>query len=230
MKKKPVYLKAVLYTRVSTTEQADSGLGLEAQVKMAETYAKRNKLEITQRFSDTASGADEIDHKPGLAMALSALDGSVLLVARMDRLSRSEELSAWIRMKVMARNSSIVSASGEGTEDDSPTSQLLRRIIEAFAFFERDMIAARTKGAKAAARARGDFIGGSVPYGKMLSGDAMVDNPEEMKAVLAAQELRRSGLSWSRTGRALAEKGFTPRRSKVWHTTQVRRMCRTVPQ
>ena len=53
----------------------------------------------------------------------------------------------------------------KGTEDDDPSSILMRRMIDAFAEYEKLIIGARTKSGLAAKRRRGEKTGGMVPYG-----------------------------------------------------------------
>ena len=49
--------KVVIYTRVSTKEQADKNLSLETQRKTIEEYAKRQNLEIVSYFGGTYESA-----------------------------------------------------------------------------------------------------------------------------------------------------------------------------
>ena len=52
---------------------------------------------------------------------------------------------AMIEAAVKRHGARIVSAAGEGTEDDDPSSILMRRMIDAFAEYEKLIIGARTK-------------------------------------------------------------------------------------
>jgi len=44
--------KAVLYARVSTREQADTGYSIESQTKLLKDYANNHNLEIVREFTD----------------------------------------------------------------------------------------------------------------------------------------------------------------------------------
>jgi DNA invertase Pin-like site-specific DNA recombinase len=60
--------------RVSTQEQAESGLGLEAQRAAIEAAARRMGQQVAQVFEDAGiSGAVPIDERPGLLAAVNAL-------------------------------------------------------------------------------------------------------------------------------------------------------------
>jgi len=82
--------RAVSYIRVSTEQQADSGLGLEAQRDSIAVAARRLGLELARTFVDAGtSGALGIEDRPILLDAVAALRrGDVLLVAKRDRLGR----------------------------------------------------------------------------------------------------------------------------------------------
>lgn len=225
------------YLRVSTHEQAQSGLGLAAQRAAIEKHAKAQGLEV-QWFSDEGvSGAASIEHRPGLMAAMLAVpkDG-VLIVAKRDRLARDPMVSAFVEIELARRRARVVSCAGEGTEDQGPCGKLIRGIIDLVAEFERAQIGARTKAAKDAARARGECLTGEPPYGFKKEQDGVRANGKpiwklkataESKVVETAKALRAEGLSWPKVGEALTERGFKPRRAKKWHDTQVKRMCKT---
>ncbi|MCZ6699679.1 MAG: recombinase family protein, partial [Planctomycetota bacterium] len=93
--------------------------------------------------------ANTIDKRPGLVLVIDALGkGDVLLVAKRGRLARDTLMARWLETEISKRGARIVSASGEGSDDDSPTSVLMRRIIDAFAEYQRLMIRARAKSAR----------------------------------------------------------------------------------
>ena len=81
----------VLYFRVSTRRQGDSGLGLDAQRRdinlYLETYAEV-PFEVLAEFTDVKSGRD--DERPELwkAIELAERTGATLVVAKLDRVSR----------------------------------------------------------------------------------------------------------------------------------------------
>ena len=65
-------------------------------------------------------------------------EGDVLLVSKRDRIGRLDPLDmAMIEAAVRQRGARIVSAAGEGTEDDGPSSILMRRMVDAFSEYER---------------------------------------------------------------------------------------------
>src|SRR4051794_29844338 len=82
--------RAFGYLRVSTDQQADSGLGLEAQRGAVLKTAERLDLPLTDVFTDAGlSGALDLEDRPSLFAAVQALKrGDVLIVAKRDRIGR----------------------------------------------------------------------------------------------------------------------------------------------
>src|SRR5580693_3786511 len=167
-------IRVVIYLRVSTDEQAESGLGLEAQLAACKAMAARMGWEVVVILEDAMSGGLPLEKRTILMDALAELGkGDVLLVAKRDRLSRGDMMTtAMIEAAVQRAGARVVSAAGEGTESDDPASVLMRRIIDAFGEYERLLIKARTRAALRAKKARGERYG-QVPYGRRLAGDGI---------------------------------------------------------
>ena len=189
-------MRAILYLRVSTDEQAESGAGLKAQTDACLALAKREGWETGKLYADEGlSGAMGLDKRPALLEAVSALGaGDVLMVAKRDRLGRDPIVVAMIEASVARAGARIVSAAGEGTENDDPSSVLMRRMIDAFAEYERLIIKARTRAALAAKKSRGERVG-QIPYGKRLEAGRLVDDEEEVRHLLWMQTLAHAGHS-----------------------------------
>jgi DNA invertase Pin-like site-specific DNA recombinase len=141
---------AVGLYRVSTAEQGNSGLGLEAQQASVRAFVATQGWTLVAEFSDIASGKD--DRRPGFQAALTRCRqlGAVLVAARLDRITRR----AHTLSQLLEDGYSIRAADMLGAGD------LMMRIYAAMAQEERELISERTKAALAAARARGKALGG----------------------------------------------------------------------
>jgi site-specific DNA recombinase len=221
--------RAIGYRRVSTLEQAGSGLGLDAQQTAIEAAAARLGLPLADTFTDAGySGGLPLDKRPALLAALTALrKGDTLIVAKRDRLGRDLLNVAMIARLVERRGARIVSAAGEGSDDDGPTSILMRQIIDAFAQYERAIIGARTKAALGAKRARGERIGG-IPYGYRLAADGrtLEANSDEQRALGVLRQLRAAGHSCQAIAHELNRQGFRTRRGSAWRHQYVYALAR----
>jgi DNA invertase Pin-like site-specific DNA recombinase len=219
-------LLAVAYVRVSTEEQS---LGPDAQRAAIESWAARAKIEIVAWHEDRGvSGAAAIEERPGLLAALAALEthgAGVLVVAKRDRLARDVMLAAMAERLVERVGARVVSAAGEGTESDDPTSVLMRSIIDAFAQYERAVIRSRTKSALAVKRSRGELTG-NAPLGmRAVEGRLQVDE-RETEALAAIRSLRAQGYSLRAIASELEARGIYNRAGRRWHAEAVARALR----
>ena len=77
------------YERVSAARQGASGLGIEAQRQAIEGFAKQREATLIARFTQVESGRNP--NRPELLKAphLAKVTGATLVIAKLDRLSRS---------------------------------------------------------------------------------------------------------------------------------------------
>lgn len=218
----PATGKAIGYRRVSTGEQAASGLGLEAQTHAIVTYAARHGLQVGATFADEGvSGNAALEDRRGLLAALDVLRaGDLLLVARLDRLSRGDVLEAAMLEELVARRGArIVSCQGEGTDgDDSPTQLLTRRLLQLVSHYERGLISARTRAALAAKMARGERVGAE-RYGR---------DDRERSILTLITECRAAGYSLRDTAAELNRQGHRTRRGGDWRGQLVASVLATI--
>jgi DNA invertase Pin-like site-specific DNA recombinase len=174
------------------------------------------------------SGAAELEKRPGLLAALAAIEehgAGLLVVAKRDRLARDVVLAAMIERLAARVGASVVSAAGEG-EGDSPADGLMRRMIDAFAEYERALIRARTRSALAVKKTRGERTG-SVPFGYSLAADGihLVENEAERDIVAAVRAMRADGLTLLAIAAELEARGIRTRTGARWHPQSIARIC-----
>lgn len=220
---------SVIYCRVSTDEQAQKGLSLTAQDETCRAFAGRHGWPVLAICRDEGVSAGlALDRRPGLVQAVSLLGpGGVLLVAKRDRIFRADPFEcAVIERAVRARQARIVSCAGEGTEDDAPSSVLMRRLLDAFAEYERLLVASRTRAVLASMRARGECTG-TVPFGRRLAADGktLVPDDDELAAVAEMGRLHAAGRSLREIAAAL-DQTIPPRRGGKWSAGSIQRILR----
>lgn len=140
----------ITYYRVSTRRQGDSGLGLDAQRRQVSEFVRARGAEILQEFIEVESGTN--DDRPQLHAALAAakLYGAPLLIAALDRLSRS----AAFLMKLQESGVEFICA------DMPDANDMTIGVMALVARQEREAISRRTKAALDQAKARGKQLGG----------------------------------------------------------------------
>ena len=218
---------AVGLYRVSTTEQGQSGLGLEAQRASVRAFADAQGWTLAAEFSDVASGKD--DRRPGFRAALARCRqlGAVLVAARLDRITRR----AHTLSQLLEEGCSVRAADLPGADD------LMMRIYAAMAQKERELIGERTRAALAAAKARGRVLGGDRGYRPTQGPDTVAASEARREAAeraahrlaLEVERLRAEGVTGQAAmARALTVRGVpTPRGGRAWtHTTVARVLAR----
>ncbi len=219
---------AVGLYRVSTAEQGQSGLGLEAQQASVRAFVAAQGWTLVAEHSDVASGKDNC--RPGFQAALARCRqlGAVLVAARLDRITRR----AHTLSQLLEDGYSVRAADMPGADD------LMLRIYAAMAQKERELISERTRAALAAAKARGMALGGDRGYRPATGPDAasaalarrVAAEQAAHRLALEVERLRTEGVvGQAALARALTEQGVaTPRGSTAWtHTTVARVMART---
>lgn len=209
--------KYVLYRRVSTRTQGESGLGLEVQDRdialFLENYSD-TPFEVLDTFTDVLSGANA--HRPQLAAAieLAKKEGAELLVSKLDRLSRSvSQIAALMDDKALKIRVAAM----------PHADKFQLHIYAALAEQERDFISLRTKQALAAAKARGVKLGG-------LRDKTMKRNEAAKHAADAAAHrvasivlpMRESGASYQKIADALNAANVPTPRGKKWAAMSVK--------
>ena len=222
-------MKVILYARFSPRRNAEESESIETQLDLCRVYCERNGHAVVATFADRALSGDEED-RPGLWHAIAALRrGHGLVVSRLDRLARSVYLSDIIERAASKKGATILSASGEGTWQDTNEDWLLRKILQTLAEYERRVIAARTKAAMVWHQANGRRMSDRCPYGWARDADnaALLVEDEAEQVVLARMiGLRREGQSTRRIARALQQDGIPFRGRSTWHPRTIGRILR----
>lgn len=135
-------------------KQGTSGLGLEAQRFAVNSYLLSLGGEIVVEFTEIESGRKDDRPKLDQAIAAARLRRLPLLVAKVDRLTRSVSfLSRLLEAGVDVRFADLPQIEG-------PTGRFILQQMVAVAELEAGLISSRTKTALAAAKARGQRLGG----------------------------------------------------------------------
>jgi DNA invertase Pin-like site-specific DNA recombinase len=143
-----------------TEEQAMSGAGLEAQRAAIAREARRRGWELVETIEDRGYSAKDL-RRPGVQEALRALeagDAKALVVAKLDRLSRSMLDFASLMATAQKQHWALV-ALDVAVDTSTPAGEMLVNVLATFSQFERRLIGQRTKEALAAKKAQGVRLG-----------------------------------------------------------------------
>lgn len=204
-------VRAVGYRRVSTLEQSESGAGLAAQAVTISTECERRGWRLLHVFTDHSASGKSLEGRDGLAAALAMVESrqaDVVVVAKLDRLSRSLIDFAKIMDRARTRNWNLV-AVDLGVDLSTPAGEFLAAVMASAAQWERRIIGQRTREALAARRDAG------VRLGRPRTVDPSVSDQID--------QMRASGKSWRQIAETLNEAGVpTSRGGLRWYASTAR--------
>lgn len=149
-------MEVLAYCRVSTDEQGDSGIGLEAQRMAISAKAAARGWTIVGWHQDVASGKS-LRRRPQLHAALDELRNkraAGLVVAKLDRLSRSIQDFSGI-LELSQKQGWKLAMLDLDLDTSAPQGEMMAHIFASFAQFERRLIGQRTKEGMAVVKLRG---------------------------------------------------------------------------
>jgi len=217
-------MKVIGYARVSTDEQAKSGLGLEAQIAKIRSYADLFELTVTEIVIDDGISGKNLK-RPGLIKAIRAIkagDAEGMLVAKLDRLTRNVADLGTLVQNVFDK-AELYSVS-EQINTKNAAGRLVLNVLVSVAQWERETICERTSDALQAKKARGEKTGGNVPFGFEVVSGKLIENEAEQAVIEKIKELRANGLSLRKIADRLNEEGIGTKTGKQWNATQISRI------
>jgi DNA invertase Pin-like site-specific DNA recombinase len=217
--------KAVAYYRVSTDKQGRSGLGQEAQREAVARYAGSNGLAVIAEYEEieTAKGKNALARRPQLSAALAHArrEKAILLVAKLDRLSRNTLfLLTLLESKVDVAFADMPKVHG-------PMGRFLLTQMAAVAELEAGLISQRTKEALRAAQDRGVVLGKN---GKVLAARNKAAAAERVKPIASQlTELKQQGLTLRQIVTELNQRGVPSPAGGKWHLANLHRSLGRLP-
>lgn len=179
-------LRAAIYVRVSTMEQAEEGYSISAQTEKLKSYANAKDYQVVKVFTDPGYSGAKLE-RPGLQNMIKSIESKeidVVLVYKLDRLSRSQKNTLFLIEDVFLKNQVQFTSMQESFDTSTSFGRAMIGILSVFAQLERDAITERMQmGAKERAKA-GMWRGGPqsrLPFGyRYIDGVLLVDDYEAM--------------------------------------------------
>lgn len=207
----------IAYYRVSTQKQGNSGLGLEAQKTMVKHYLKDSDILLAE-FEEVESGKN--DNRPQLQKAIEKCknEGAVLLIAKLDRLSRN---AGFI---FLLKDSQVNFKCCDMPEANSLTIGIMAVLAQE----ERELISKRTIAALEELRSKGKKLGSpqnltreAQKQGAEAMRQKALNNENNRKATALIVSLREIGKSYAKIAQQLNDNGFKTSRGYTFSASQV---------
>ena len=221
----PRRLRAVGYVRVSTDQQAQEGVSLDAQQVRIRAHCVSQDLDLVDIIVDDGYSAKSLE-RPGIKRALDLLTAKkadAIVVVKLDRLTRSVKdlgtlLDGYFREGLPW---SLLSVS-DSIDTRSAGGKLLLNVLMSVAQWEREAISERTQEAMNELKRRGIRTGGAA-YGWQWSKEPdasgrkqLIPHPQEQAAVRRICDLHRQGLGIRTIALTLDREGIPARKSRTW--------------
>jgi DNA invertase Pin-like site-specific DNA recombinase len=210
----------VAYYRVSTRRQSDSGLGIEAQKAAVAAHVKGGK--IVASFTEVESGKRNSRPELAKALRLCRVHRATLVIAKLDRLSRSVSFLA----SLLEGDVPIIAA-------DMPSAdRTMLQFMSVIAEHEARAISTRTRQALAQAKERGVVLGGwkgrdLTDGDRKLATTVLKAQADDRAQALAPviEELRTVGVTTTTAlADALNARSIPTARGGRWHAASVARL------
>lgn len=212
------------YLRVSTDEQAKSGLGLGDQRHRITGMAVAKGWPEPIWYADEGiSGTKDWTKRPGLARLREDIKtGHVNAVITLDisRIGR-RALDVVRFAEDMGRHGAEFVSCKEAFDTSTPQGQFVLFMFAALAQLERDTIAERVRGALAEHSRRDGEAGGGMPYGYVRdAGHLRVDAPQA-RIIRRIFAMRAVGATMRAIAKELNRRRYPSPHKKSWHHSSV---------
>lgn len=213
-----------LYTRVSTSEQAENGYSIDEQAERLKNYCAAMGYAAPVLFSDPGFSGGNME-RPALKKLIREVNaGRVekVIVYKLDRLSRSQLDTLFLIEKVFTANGCDFVSLSESFDTSSAFGKATIGILAVFAQLEREQIKERLTMGKIARAKEGKYHGSStIPIGYDYKDGQLVVNPYEEMQVLRVFREFAAGKTPPAIARDLNAEGYT-QKGRKWSKATVR--------
>lgn len=216
------------YVRVSTEEQAATGVSLEAQRARIEAYGLAMGRNIDEFVIDAGESAKTL-RRPGMQRLLQRLENREIagvIALKLDRLTRSvRDLSTLLEL--FARHEAALVSVTESLDTSTAAGRMVVHMLAVISQWEREAIGERTAFALAHKR-QNRLAYGPPPFGYRREGQQLVEDAEQQAALAAAIAMSVRGASLRQIGAMLtARQVRPPRGGREWYAATVRAILRS---
>lgn len=211
-------MKAALYMRVSTHEQVDN-YSIESQQERMEAFCKAKGWTVYDNYIDPGYSGSNMD-RPALQRLLSDLDDiDVVVVYKLDRLSRSQRDTLELIEDYFLKNNVEFVSITETLDTSTPFGKAMIGILSVFAQLERETIAERMRMGHIKRAEEGYRVSGGDydPAGYGRKDGELVLKEDEAKHIQIAYDLYEQYHSITKVQKKLKEMGY-----KVWRFRRYR--------
>ncbi|MCQ5376070.1 MAG: recombinase family protein [Methanomassiliicoccales archaeon] len=211
-----MYLRAALYIRVSTEDQAKEGFSIPAQLKRLQSYCKARGWEIAGEYIDSGYSGRDVKRPAYQKMMQEKDNWDVIVVLKMDRIHRNSKNFATM-MEDLRKWGKEFNSMQESFDTTSAIGRFVMDIIQRIAQLESEQIGERVKmGMMQKARKGKGYLGFGVPYGYNYQDGQLVPIETEQQVIKKIFEWYLTGLSLNDISERLNAMGIPTKKGRRW--------------
>lgn len=209
-------MRAALYVRVSTEDQAKEGFSLDAQTKRLEAYCKARGWTVSDVYRDEGFSGRRTDRPEYKRMMERSDDWDVLLVLKMDRIHRNSVNFA-LMMDDLRRKGKEFNSVQEKFDTTTAMGRFVMDVVQRIAQLESEQIGERVKlGMTKKAMYGTGGMGSGHPYGYVYERGALTVVEYEAEVVRNIYSMRSEGTSLRTIAKTLNDSLIKPKKSGLW--------------
>lgn len=215
-------MRVILYKRVSSNEQFEHGVSLDAQEERLRKYSDGMGWVVVESLADEAVSASiDLSQRPRGQIAMKMLENDeadAIISIKLDRLFRSvsDALQSVDVLNKLGKHLVILDMGGGVLDTSTSHGRFLLTLMSALGELERGMTSERTRSAMQYKRQSKQVYCQNV-YGWNRDGDSLVRNEEEQAVIKAMVQARERGHSFQAIADALKRSGILTKTGKaVW--------------
>jgi len=215
-------MRAALYARVSTEDQAREGYSLEAQMDMLRAYCESEDWQISGEYiEDGYSGRDL--KRPAYRKMMNEMDRwDILVVIKMDRIHRNS-MNFMGMMELLKKNGKEFASSTESLDTSNALGRFVVDMIQRIAQLESEQIGERTyTGMKEKAESADGIMGFTPPFGYIISNGELKEDADELLTVRMIFRMYLDGDPVDDICYKLNRERITTRKGNIWNKPNMR--------
>jgi DNA invertase Pin-like site-specific DNA recombinase len=215
-------LRAALYCRVSTEDQAKEGFSIAAQQKRLNAYCKARGWTVASEYIDEGHSGRTSERPAYKRMMAEKEQWDVLLVLKMDRIHRNSKNFA-IMMDQLRDWEKEFNSMTESFDTTTAIGRFVMDIIQRIAQLESEQIGERVKvGMSQKAKKNKGPLGFPAPYGYTYENGMLEVEREEARNVLRIFEMNEAAWTLSSIADWLNQNSIKGKNGALWQKATVR--------
>jgi DNA invertase Pin-like site-specific DNA recombinase len=209
-------IRAAIYTRVSTEDQAKEGFSLDAQLEKLRSYCKARDWIVADEYIDDGYSGRNVKRPAYSKMMQETEKWDILLVIKMDRIHRNSKNFMTMMEYLKQMDKEFVSMS-ESLDTSTAMGRFVMDIIQRIAQLESEQIGERVYiGMEQKARTEGGVLGFNIPFGYNYSNGKLTINEEESNIVKNIYSYYKEGKSMGEIAKMLNSTKIPTKKGGLW--------------